>query len=756
MAMDTGSRRLGRYELREHLGRGGMAEVWKALDTQLQRYVAIKLMHADLQDDPTFITRFLREARIMASLHHPNIVQIHDFQVSGPPESEGPLAYIVMDYIEGPTLADYIHNTSGMHKFPSAAQIVNFFLSIGSAVDFAAQQGMIHRDIKPANILLDTHNTAQNPVGEPMLTDFGIARLLATSTGVMSGSWLGTLTYTSPEQIQGHPGNELSDIYSLGIILYEICTGVLPFQNPDAAGLLTQHLNEGYVPPERINPHISPALSQVIQRCLSKDPQERFPSAAALTAALAAAFNVPVPGNLKQLAYQAETRSTGTPTSSAPQEMPLQQSKTASPVTPMPPPASPSTVYPQGIPPQTSIQSLSPITRAAQPTSRRRKPLLVALIVLLIAVLAGAGFGTFFLLTHRSPGTSASSAGGVAFFISSGLISEGSNQGVEDQLQITLHNIPDAAPGKSYYAWLLNDEMQSTTPCHFTPLAIQSIFLGELTVSSGNVSLLYPGDAKHTNLFAITSRLLITEDNASGNPTPPSTNHSTWRYFAEIPQIPSKVGNCFSALDNIRHILSEGVTISQAGVHGGLNLRVFINAQKILEWAGSAQSAWRSDPALINRQVIRILDLLDGKQLVQKDVPPNTPLLIDNSLAMFPMFQRYSYLDRVDLQLKDVLKSPAITDQIRQTATQDDQALNNLHAWLAQIYLDAKQLVKMDAKQLATSSALQLLNDMQAQANYLFIGQRDPATGNIKTGVIQMYYSLQQLANFSVQPYVTH
>src|SRR5437588_12872232 len=170
--MSTLTQRLGKYELRERLGRGGMAEVWKALDTQLQRYVALKILHADLQNDPSFITRFEREAQVIASLHHPNIVQIHDFQIAHPPESSSTIAYMVMDYVEGTTLAEYIRTTSRMGKFPSATEIVQMFASISRAIDYAHQKGMIHRDIKPANILLDTRHTTHNAMGEPVLTDF--------------------------------------------------------------------------------------------------------------------------------------------------------------------------------------------------------------------------------------------------------------------------------------------------------------------------------------------------------------------------------------------------------------------------------------------------------------------------------------------------------------------------------------------------------------------------------------------------------
>ncbi|HCP73219.1 MAG TPA: serine/threonine protein kinase, partial [Ktedonobacter sp.] len=157
--MSTNSQRLGKYELLERLGQGGMAEVWKARDTLLQRYVAIKILHANLQEDPNFITRFEREAQLIASLHHPNIVQIHDFQITRIPESTTPIAYMVMDYIEGGTLDEYIASTSARGKIPSPTQIVHLFTSMSLAIDYAHQQGMIHRDIKPANILLDKNNT---------------------------------------------------------------------------------------------------------------------------------------------------------------------------------------------------------------------------------------------------------------------------------------------------------------------------------------------------------------------------------------------------------------------------------------------------------------------------------------------------------------------------------------------------------------------------------------------------------------------
>ncbi len=297
--MSTNPRQLGKYELRERLGSGGMAEVWKSFDTQLHRYVAIKILHANLQNDPEFMTRFVREARAIASLHHPNIVQIYDFQTVNPSESSNSLAYMVMDYVEGQTLAEYLRHSSGLGKSLSATDIVNLFASISRAIDYAHRHDMIHRDIKPANILLDKRNTTNNPMGEPILSDFGIAKLIGVASGTVTGTWLGTPMYTSPEQAQGQPGNERSDIYSLGIILYEICTGVQPFRGETITAIAMQHITTTPTAPDLVNPDIPPALSKVILRCLAKDPAARFSSASALTAAVAEALNVPIPADMR-------------------------------------------------------------------------------------------------------------------------------------------------------------------------------------------------------------------------------------------------------------------------------------------------------------------------------------------------------------------------------------------------------------------------------------------------------------------------
>ncbi|HKV59395.1 MAG TPA: serine/threonine-protein kinase, partial [Ktedonobacteraceae bacterium] len=302
--MSTTPRQLGKYKLHELLGRGGMAEVWKAYDSQLHRYVAIKLLHANLLADPDFVTRFTREARMVAALRHPNIVQIYDFYTPEKNQSGsnqvGTIAYMVMEYIQGQTLADYIRSTSAKKDFLPPVAIVRLFTPISLALDYAHRQGTIHRDIKPANILLDQTNTTHNSMGEPVLSDFGIAKVVGAAGQTMTGSLMGTPLYISPEQVQGQHLTNRSDLYSLAVVLYQILTGVTPFQGEALSALMIKHVMETPPAPHLVNPDLSPAISELLLRALAKDPQQRYPSASAITAAVAQAFNLPVPPELAQ------------------------------------------------------------------------------------------------------------------------------------------------------------------------------------------------------------------------------------------------------------------------------------------------------------------------------------------------------------------------------------------------------------------------------------------------------------------------
>src|SRR5713101_3882952 len=795
MSTDATARRLGKYELHQRLGSGGMAEVWKALDSQLHRYVAIKILHADLQNDPDFLTRFLREASVVDSLHHPIILNIYDFQIARPPESKSPFAYMVMDYVEGQTLADYIATTSRQGKFPSGEELVRLFTSISQAVDYAHQRGIIHRDLKPANILLDQRNASSQAI--PVLTDFGLVKLLGPAinrvpTAALTGTWLGTPLYISPEQALGFPGNERSDIYSLGVILYELCTGKVPFQGENAEAIMRQHIHTMPPSPILVNRHILPAQAMVILRCLDKDPAARFISASSLVAALAEAFDLPVPEDLNQPTYPLDDANV--PTYYKP--LPLHPPTAMRPGLPLPTkgsPLSPTSAAlstPQvaasarnglSIPttptnggagvPRPPIAQTPTINRAPNPpdainrvptsgappirsSRRRRRGWYIGLIALVIIMLIGSGLATFFLFTHGgNVVTTGNQAVGQAFFVSSGQLNESNGQGNNDELQIELHNISIPAAGKSYYAWLLSDNNQAR---------VTVISLGEIFVNHGYVHFHYPGDQNHTNLIALTSRLLITEENGQSVPKQPTSDVRMWRYYAQIPQRPFVVGKQrTSALNAMRALLYDESSLNALGIHGGLNIRLLTNTAKILEWVYSARDSWDSkDAAFIHRQMVRTLDYLDGQAAVQQDVPAGTPLLVDPVFAQVPLLDTASnqvpksYPDLIQSELTTLLAAPDITPTMRTLAIQSDRALiDNVEPLLTQLRQLVRQLVNMTNAQLLQPTALALLDGSVALANTAFVGRLDPATQQVQLGVVQIFYNIQRLPTYNITSY---
>ena len=310
--MSSNLRLFGNYELHERLVSGGMAEVWRAFDLHFQRTVVIKLLHADLQYHPDFMAHFWslpveREAQAVLSLHHPNIARIHGFHISLPGEAGNPVPYIVMDYIEGQSLARYIHNTSYKEAFSSAVDLVHLLASLAAAIDYAHQLGIIHGYIKPSTILLGKYKSSQNLMGEPILTDFGIARLLEIPTDALCHWEPDTSFYISPEQVEGHPATIRSDIYALGVILYEMCTGMRPFGGENAQHVMMQQVSSVPPAPSEINPTISPAVSAVIMRSLAKDPAKRFSSATAMVIAMTEPLDIPTPEILKQYISATDT-----------------------------------------------------------------------------------------------------------------------------------------------------------------------------------------------------------------------------------------------------------------------------------------------------------------------------------------------------------------------------------------------------------------------------------------------------------------
>jgi eukaryotic-like serine/threonine-protein kinase len=261
----------GRYRIVERLGSGGMADVWCAEDLQLGRKVALKLLRQRFAEDQEFVERFRREASSAAGLQHPNVVSVYDRG-----EWEGTY-YIAMEFLEGETLKELIVREAPLEP----DQAIALAIQILRAARFAHRRGIIHRDLKPHNVIVDHEGRAK-------VTDFGIARAGASDM-TQTGSIMGTAQYLSPEQAQGHAVNATSDLYAVGIILYEMLTGHVPFDGDSPVTIALKQVSEAPVPPSHLNPGVPPQLEAVVGRALEKDPAARFQNADEFIAALEAA-----------------------------------------------------------------------------------------------------------------------------------------------------------------------------------------------------------------------------------------------------------------------------------------------------------------------------------------------------------------------------------------------------------------------------------------------------------------------------------
>jgi eukaryotic-like serine/threonine-protein kinase len=272
--MNVGQTLGGRYQLEERVGEGGMSSVYRARDTVLDREVAVKVLHEHFSRDPEYVERFRREARAIAKLAHPNIVTVIDRgEVDG-------RQFIVFEHVPGPTLKDVIEH-EGPLPVERALALAH---QIARALAFAHELGIVHRDVKPQNVLVD-------PDGAAKVTDFGIARTLdIEDTLTETGTVLGTSDYIAPEQASGEPVDERSDQYSLGVVLYELLTGDVPYPAGNPMAVAMRHLHDPVPSVRAKRPEVSPRVDAIVSRALAKRPRDRFPSMEGMTAALEAAL----------------------------------------------------------------------------------------------------------------------------------------------------------------------------------------------------------------------------------------------------------------------------------------------------------------------------------------------------------------------------------------------------------------------------------------------------------------------------------
>ena len=357
---------IGVYQVVEQVGRGGMATVFKAYQPSMDRYVAIKILPSHFTQDESFVGRFTQEARTLARLEHPHILPVHDYG-----EQEG-TTYLVMRYVEAGTLKDLV-TRDGPMELKEAARVLG---QVGGALDYAHSQDVIHRDIKPSNVLVDER-------GNTFLTDFGIAKLVAeTAQFTASGAVIGTPAYMSPEQGMGQPVDYRCDIYSLGVVLYELITGRVPYEAETPLAVLLKHVNDPLPLPRQIRPDLPEAVERVILKAMAKAPDDRFQSAQQMIDTLAEAVAArPVEAAPPQVAEGAVAPSPTVETAPPPAV------ETAA-----PPPATYTTPPPVDTAPPQVVEATPPVEATAP--ARKPKPwlLIAGGAVLLILLLAGGLF----------------------------------------------------------------------------------------------------------------------------------------------------------------------------------------------------------------------------------------------------------------------------------------------------------------------------------------------------------------------------
>jgi tRNA A-37 threonylcarbamoyl transferase component Bud32 len=267
---------LGKYQLREQLGHGGMASVYRAYHPQLDRFVAVKVLRGELVDDAEFLARFQREAKIVAALRHANIVQVYDADM------QDDIYYMVMELLEGDTLKARLTDYRAREEPMPLGEVVRVMLDVLDGLAYAHGEGMIHRDLKPANIMLTKR-------GQAVITDFGIAQMVGATRYTMSGALMGTLNYISPEQGMQNQSDARSDLYSLGIVLYEMLTGKPPFDADTPLAILMKHVNEPLPMPPTTGVIVPEAFERILLKVLSKNPDDRYQTAEEMAQAIRAA-----------------------------------------------------------------------------------------------------------------------------------------------------------------------------------------------------------------------------------------------------------------------------------------------------------------------------------------------------------------------------------------------------------------------------------------------------------------------------------
>jgi serine/threonine-protein kinase len=547
---------IGKVRIEKQLAKGGMAEVYLGTHLTLDRPVAVKVMHSYVEEVDEMQVRFQREAKVVAALRHPNIVQIFDFDtLDGHP-------YIVMEYIRGPSLAAYLRNLHENNERMQPQHVARLLSKLASALDYAHEQGVIHRDIKPGNILLHTKTGESRRMFtdqlEPILTDFGLVRIMHATTQTASGLVSGTPAYISPEQAQGNKLDHRTDIYSLGVVLYEILAGRVPFDAETSWTIIYKHIHEE---PPAI-PNMQPEIQEVIQRALAKDRVDRYQSCRELAIDYMNAIGMIAEAPTLDFDPPSPRRST---TQTQPQPDPVPDRETGA---------------------------------AAAPRRRTMVPWILASVVLF--VLAALMLPQLFDASHGNApltpeyysmpgmGTSESNilpAGGTAPL---GVLRFQDGTAPADQVTLSTDGMPQPAAGSQYEAWLIEDDAEQRVSVGFIQFD-----------NDGKGSLTYV-DPQGRNLIGMYHGVEITvEPNPDDSPNP----SNVIAYSATLPD---------EGFMHVRHLLySFDATPGQIGFIDGLNTDTILLQQLAQEMLTAYQAG---DEAKVRSLAEGMINVIVGKQ----------------------------------------------------------------------------------------------------------------------------------------------
>ena len=688
---------LGKVRIDTLLARGGTAEVYIGTHTTLQREVAIKVLHNNYDDHPHALERFQREAMVVGKLRHPNIVQVFDFDTTADSHP-----YLVMEYIKGPSLLKYlnsIHSKGQLLEFPHVVRLMN---ALTSALQYAHDSGVIHRDIKPGNILL-TSRSSDIVLGkplpddfEPVLTDFGLVRFIdSTQHTTGSGQIAGTPAYMSPEQARGELTDGRTDIYSLGIVLYEILAGHLPFEGETTMGVLMRHINEPPVP----IPDLPPTMQYVLDRALAKNVEDRFQTPAEFAEAFTAA--VANKGDYSTLDLLSASGKT------------------------------------------TKKPSAKKIFGQTKKQRSWVAPVLAAIVVVGLGatfLLRGNPFGspaanpplvttsaTQPALTMTLTSTIVRTSPPVVLLGRTGVLQFKNGSALGDEASLVAEALLAPPPGNQYEVWLANED--------------QRISLGILKLDENGRGELTFKQPDGENLISIYDTVEVTIE------PEPDTTPATSGIIAYSFTLPAE------GLVNVRNLLtSYPSTPDQTALIQGL----FTDIQKINELASAMQKAAdRSDQAHVLSNAEAINNIIVGsKSSAHNDADKNGEVLDpSDGYGLILNGQNQGYLQAVFNEAEAAVKSSNASDQMVEYGKGVQASVNNIAQWTAELRVQINKIQNStnsaDTK-LQVANAVTLTNKMLNGIDLDSSGTVDPVPG--EGGSQTAYDQAYHMADMPLRP----